>query len=59
VPDTRRLLTAKIEGKRRPARPRKNGLEKMNKDTKSLVIKTVAAAGCGRRIVDARTPQEL
>jgi hypothetical protein len=47
VPDTRRLLTAKREGKRRPARPRKNGLVKMNMDTKPLVIKTVVAAGVG------------
>jgi len=31
----------------------------MNKDTNYLGIKTVAAAGCERRIVDARTPQEL
>jgi hypothetical protein len=59
VQDTRRLLTAKVEGKKRPARPRKNGLEEMNKDTRSLGIKTVAAAGWGRRIVDARTIQDL
>jgi len=59
VQDTRRLLTAKVEGTIRPARPRKIGLEQMNKNTRSLGIKTVVAAGWGRRIVDARTPQVL
>jgi hypothetical protein len=59
VQDTRRLLTAKVENTRRLARPRKIGLEKMNKNKRSLGIKTVAAAGWERRIVDARTPQDL
>jgi hypothetical protein len=50
VQDTRRLMTAKVESTRRPARPRKYGLEKMNKDTRCLGIKRVAAAGWGGRL---------
>jgi hypothetical protein len=42
---TRWILTANVEATRRPARPRKNGLEKMNKVTRSLGFKKVAAAG--------------
>lgn len=59
VQDTRRLLAAKLEGTRKPPRPSKNWLEKMNKDVRSLGIKKVAATGWGRRTVQARNPQEL
>jgi hypothetical protein len=54
MPVARRLLTVKVEGTRRPAIPRKNGLEKMNKDTRSFGFKTVAAAGWRRRTVEAK-----